>query len=331
MTSSNCCVQWVALIIIIIIIVGLGRTRQANCGAFQIIEEVPSAAKQKAADQKAESDAVRYHVTPHPTPKELLADPWTVADAPAAEKAVGKGAGKAAGKGASPASVGGPAPPPRAGVPHPSRPLVAVYAFAGRWLAKALLDGHTVQLRLAKPLYSALLARGRFKHSTAAKAASSASSSASSGGPGGGKGGEGGGEGEGVSREELGLVDGALWRHLALLEELPPAEVEGLALDFSVTYDKAPWHKLASALQSKPGQSGGEAFQAAARSAMVTVPLVPEAERATQATDSTEAESWALAGSWRQEALALINRAVTPPLPPPLPPPREVGPKFEAV
>lgn len=76
------------------------------------------------------------------------------------------------------------------------------YAFAGRWLGKALLDGHTVPLRLAEPLYAALLGHVRQPR-----------------------------------MEDLALFDAQMHRELTALLAMDPAEVAGLDLEFQVSFD----------------------------------------------------------------------------------------------
>ena len=82
--------------------------------------------------------------------------------------------------------------------------MMSKYRFAGRFLSKALFDGHSVAPHLACPLYSHLL-------------------------------------GLPLCFEDLRHLDPELHHQLNLLRDMDPEAVAGLTLDFTATYDMQAW------------------------------------------------------------------------------------------
>jgi hypothetical protein len=90
-------------------------------------------------------------------------------------------------------------------MPRPTAEELEHYRFAGRWLGKALLDGHTVPIRFARPLYAAMLPYGT--------------------------------DPAVGQLEDLEAIDAPLVKQLRSLLAMPPLDVDSLGLDFTASYD----------------------------------------------------------------------------------------------
>lgn len=95
--------------------------------------------------------------------------------------------------------------------PHPApqalvgTPVLDPYKFIGRWMAKAVFDGQTIDLHLAKPI---------FKRITGGL----------------------------PSQDDLKFYDKTLFEQLNLLRSMEPGDISGLHLDFSVSYTMDVWN-----------------------------------------------------------------------------------------